>query len=301
MFLNNFLSIIICCASLLFTSSYEINTSINNESNQFNQFNQSNSYSLTIATNSVWLSGASYCDKDIYKTMSLGGPVTDFKLTDIIYDKKSDMQGYVGVLPSTKSIYVVFRGSSSTLNWLDDFEIILIPYDTYPECKCKVHTGFYHTTLAIKDQVIDAINKQKKINPTYNIISTGHSLGAIISLMISLELKKVAINALTYNYGQPRGGDKIFASFVNSKLGLTNYYRFVHNKDMVPHVPPLSFGYYHSCTEIFEEDDDHNLITCSNINCEDPKCSNKYSINQLNTEDHSIYLTHTVSCSASIL
>ena len=281
--------------------AYEIqNNQTQLEQTQLQQ-TQLNSYSLSTATNGVWLSGASYCDKDHYKTMQLGGPVSDFKYTDTIYDLKSDIQGFVGILPSTKSIYVVFRGSSSTLNWLDDFEVKLVSYDTYPECGCKVHSGFYHTTLAIKDQVINSINRLKKIYPTYDVMFSGHSLGAIISLMTAMELKKVGINSQTYNYGQPRGGDKIFASFVNSNLGLSNYYRYVHNKDMVPHTPPIEgFGYYHSCTEIWENANG-SLKTCSTINCEDPTCSDQFSLVQTNTADHSIYLGHVLSCESSTI
>lgn len=304
MFINKYLTAILFSVSLFFTSSYEIDQNIS--SVQIKQIEQTKqieqlSYYLPSATNGVWLSGASYCDKESYKTMIFGGPVSDFKVTNVIYDVKTDMQGYIGILPSTKSIYVVFRGSSSALNWLDDFEVKLTSYDSYPECGCKVHTGFYHTTLAIKDEIINSINALKKLYPTYNVMCSGHSLGAIIALLVHLELEKVGIKATTYNYGQPRGGDKIFASFVNSKLPLTNYYRFVHNKDMVPHTPPIDgFGYYHACTEIFE-DEKETLTTCSTSNCEDPKCSDKYSLVQTNTADHSIYLGHLLQCEASTL
>ena len=76
----------------------------------------------------VWLSGAAYCGKEQYKTMKITGPAKGFVYKDTLYDEKTDLQGYVGTLSSTKTIYVVFRGSSSTMNWLDDFEVKLVPY-----------------------------------------------------------------------------------------------------------------------------------------------------------------------------
>ena len=73
----------------------------------------------------------------------LSGPATSFIVETILYDPKTDLQGYTGILKSTKTIYVVFRGSSSKLNWMADFEVTKREYDTYPECDCKVHHGFY--------------------------------------------------------------------------------------------------------------------------------------------------------------
>ena len=71
---------------------------------------------------SVWLSAAAFCRRDEYKTRTFLGPTAGFNLTGIIGDKKSDAQGYVGYLPSDKSIYVVFRGSSSIRNWIVDLD-----------------------------------------------------------------------------------------------------------------------------------------------------------------------------------
>ena len=94
------------------------------------------SYDSSQLNTGVWLSGAAYCGKDKYKSMILGGPASGFVYKDTLYDIKTDLQGYIGTLATTKSIYVVLRGSSSTINWLDDFEIKQVPYTTYPDCNC---------------------------------------------------------------------------------------------------------------------------------------------------------------------
>ena len=54
----------------------------------------------------VWLSGASYCGKDNYKSMILGGPADGFVYKDTIYDVKTDLQGYIGILSSAKTIFL---------------------------------------------------------------------------------------------------------------------------------------------------------------------------------------------------
>jgi hypothetical protein len=257
------------------------------------------SYDIAQLNTGVWLSGAAYCGKDNYKTMILGGPASGFTYKDTLYDIKTDLQGYIGILPTTKSIYVVIRGSSSVMNWLDDFEIKLVPYNTFPECNCTVHYGFYNSALGVVSKMIDTVKLLKKQYLGYSVVVTGHSYGAGCGQLLSMELVKNGINVKLYNYGQPRVGDAKYAAFVNSKI--SEYYRTTHNKDIVPHVPPIEvFGYLHSCREIFE-DSTGILILCSETNCEDPICADQYKLSQTNGDDHSYYLGHRVSCEESIV
>ena len=68
-------------------------------------------YSSSEAKISVVLSGDAYCGKDAYLKKKWTGTTKGFVATKVIYDKGNDTQGYVGYLPSNKSIYVAFRGS----------------------------------------------------------------------------------------------------------------------------------------------------------------------------------------------
>ncbi len=245
----------------------------------------------------VWLSGAAYCGKDKYPTMKLAGPASGFVYKDTLYDIKTDLQGYIGTIPTKKNIYVVIRGSSSTMNWLDDFEVKKVPYTTYPSCNCQVHNGFYRSALGVRNKTIDTVKLLKKQYPTYDIIITGHSYGASVSQLLAMELEHEGISVKLYNYGQPRVGDQKYSGFVNTVIN--EYYRTVHNKDIVPHVPPTEgMNYYHSCTELFE-DSTGKVNVCSSTNCEDPKCSDQYPLAQTNSDDHEVYLQHRVSCDAS--
>jgi hypothetical protein len=255
------------------------------------------SYDSTQLNTGVWLSGAAYCGKEKYKTMILDGPASGFTYKETLYDIKTDLQGYIGILPTTKSIYVVIRGSSSTMNWLDDFEVKLVPYNTFPECNCKVHYGFYNSALNVVNKTIDSIKMLRVQYPGYSVVITGHSYGAACGQLLAMELVKKGINVKVYNYGQPRVGDPNYALFVNTKI--TEYYRATHNKDIVPHVPPIEgFGYQHSCREIFE-DSTGKLTLCSSTNCEDPKCADQFSLVETNGDDHSYYLSHKLSCDES--
>uniref|UniRef100_A0A6C0JYL3 Fungal lipase-type domain-containing protein n=1 Tax=viral metagenome TaxID=1070528 RepID=A0A6C0JYL3_9ZZZZ len=253
-------------------------------------------YNRDISNTAVWLSGAAYCGKDSYKSMKLSGPATSFIVDSILYDPKTDLQGYTGILKSTRTIYVVFRGSSSKLNWVADFEVTKRNYDTYPECECKVHRGFYDATKNLKDQVINSMKILKEQTGFSNVIVTGHSLGAAIAQLMGMELSAVNIKNKIYNFGQPRIGDKKYARFVNSIS--EELVRFTHYKDIVPHVPPMEMGYLHSCREIFE-DDTGKTTECSLSECEDSKCADQYKLSKTNMEDHMIYLGHYLDCSNS--
>jgi len=247
----------------------------------------------------TWLSAAAYCDKNNYATMKLYGPASGFVVKDVVSNIKSDIQGYIGILPSTKTIYITFRGSSSIRNWIEDVEIKKVDYTTFPTCNCKVHKGFYHSTLGIIDQISEKIKLLKLRYFDYNIIVTGHSYGAAVSQLIAMELLSLGIESSVYNFGQPRIGDSVYASFVNSQL--KNLWRVVHNKDIVPHVPPIKeFDYFHSCQEVFE-DIHGNIKMCSLSNCEDPMCSDQYKLKETNTKDHEIYLGHNMNCQDSII
>lgn len=265
----------------------------------FLYFANSTQFDLEQLNTSVWLSGAAYCGKEKYETMRLSGPATDFVYKDTLYDSKTDLQGFIGILSSTKSIYVVIRGSSSKMNWLDDLEVRKVEYTTYPQCDCKVHNGFYRSALGVSNHTIRAVKTLQNTYPTYSVVVTGHSYGASCGQLLAMELERNGIKTKLYNFGQARVGDSKYASFVNTII--SEYYRIVHNKDMVPHVPPTDgFGYYHSCREIFE-DVDGKLTICSETNCEDPTCADQYSLIKTNTDDHLYYLGHRVSCEESIM
>jgi hypothetical protein len=75
-------------------------------------------YSSSQANISLYLSEYAYCGHSQYDQISFGYAATGFQVTSIIYDVLDDTNGYIGYLPSDNSIYVVFRGSESILNWI---------------------------------------------------------------------------------------------------------------------------------------------------------------------------------------
>ena len=244
-------------------------------------FIAAHSYNLSQLITSVLLSGAAYCDD--YSHLL----INDLNILDTVYDQESDLRGFTAATNDT--FYVALRGSSSAQNWIDDFEIRLVDYD---RCSgCSVHSGFYKSALAIKSQVIESFYKHG--STIDKIIVTGHSYGAAVAQVLALELLETITPINVYNFGQPRTGNTEYAQYVNQMLS-PNYWRVTHDRDLVPHLPP-KIGYRHSCGELFE-DSRGDLIECSAIDCEDPKCSQQYRTIQTSTDDHLYYLGRRVTC-----
>jgi hypothetical protein len=243
----------------------------------------------------LWLSAAAYCGKSQYKSHTFKGPTTGFVVTYVVSDPPTDTEGYVGYLPSDKSIYVAFRGSSSIRNWISNLDAWKTPYTTYPECNCQVHKGFYNAEQKVIGGIISAVKSLRSKYPSYAVKVTGHSLGAALAQLTSMDLVKAGYPTSVYNFGQPRTGDKVYASFATNKVST---WRVVHNKDCVPHLPmEAGMDYYHVCREEFENASG-SLKTCD-TSCEDPTCSDQYKGSETNVDDHLIYLGFPISdCSA---
>ena len=54
------------------------------------------------------------------------------------------------------------------------------------------------------------------------------------------------------NYGCPRVGNQNFAHYVDTTI--STYYRVVHYKDPIPHLPLKDMGFWHPAFEVWYED-----------------------------------------------
>jgi len=251
-------------------------------------------YSQTQSNISAELSAAAYCGKDRYTTIPFIGAAEGFVVTEVITDTVTDLEGFIGILPAQQTIYVVFRGSSSLRNWIEDLEVAQVGYDSQPECAgCKVHHGFYRSTLRVMDKVLKT-TLVLHAKYQYDVVFTGHSYGAAVTQLLAMELTSLDIYPAVYNFGQPRIGNAKYAAFVNEKL--KNVWRVTHDRDIVPHIPPQKvLDYLHSCGEVFE-DAVGKIRQCSETQCEDMMCSEQYRIKNTDVKDHMVYLGRQMDC-----
>lgn len=88
-----------------------------------------------------------------------------------------------------------------------------------------------------------------------------------------------------HNYGCPRIGNAAMAQYIGLKVD--SLYRVVHNKDIVPHLPPEAFEYHHSPYEVFWNEGMSSYVIC-NQSGEDKNCSNKFAPDYSGA-DHNFY------------
>ncbi len=162
----------------------------------------------------------------------------------------------------------------------------------YPKCNsCKVHAGFYKAQQSVYPTILSQVQALKAKFPSYQVIVTGHSLGAAMATLTTLEFLDKGISPLRmFHFGSPRVGNTDFANYASSKIVDRN--RNTHYKDMVPHVPMHERFTHHSGE--YYEDGNGVLHTCTGL--EDPNCAYQWHITSI--DDHMHYLGQYVGCDA---
>jgi hypothetical protein len=245
-----------------------------------------NSYDWSMGNTTVWLSAGAYCETNTYMTRTYKGPSAGFVPTYVLDDKDTNTQGYVGYRSSDSSIFVVYRGSTAIGDWINNLDAILTDY---PKCSgCSVHKGFYKAEQGIIDKMITEVKSLKAKFPSYTVVVTGHSLGAAVATLTTLDFLDAGISPVRmFHYGSPRVGNTAFANYASAKIGDRN--RNTHHKDMVPHCP-MHERFTHHSGEWYETDS--GLKECSGL--EDDSCSYQWHITSI--DDHMYYLGLHMSC-----
>ncbi|KAH6683958.1 Alpha/Beta hydrolase protein [Halenospora varia] len=150
----------------------------------------------------------------------------------------TDVTGFVATDHTNKLVVISFRGSSTTKNFITDVVYEQVESDLCQDC--KVHKGFWYSWTEARNNTLTALTNIAKSNSGYKMIVTGHSLGGAIATLCAAEIRKSGMDAALYTFGSPRVGDPKFAQFVTDQAG--GNYRITHFNDLVPHLPPLSFG-----------------------------------------------------------
>jgi len=192
-------------------------------------------------------------------------------------DSKYNTFGYIGYANSTDEIIISFRGTEgdSLKNWIEDlkFEKTKTPFDGVPGA--YVDLGFDQCYMSLQAQTLAALSTLMKEHPSATLSVTGHSLGGAISTLAVMDVivnQGVDGSRLNhFSFGSPRVGDTSFATAYEQRVPIDQHYRVVNDKDIVPHLPPEDFGYFHITTEVWLHND--SAIVCSNTNGEDPTCS----------------------------
>jgi len=162
---------------------------------------------------------------------------TSLGLTKVkwVEDSKSDTQSFVGL--NGKTLYVVFRGTSSKKDAQNDVSIDKVPFIKEGE---KVHIGFLSSWNSVKEIILNLIPKYKNID---KVVVCGHSLGAAVATLCAYNISCVYedLRVESCTIGSPRVGNKTFKD--NYDLRKIKTFRIVNNNDVVTRSPYI--GFYH--------------------------------------------------------
>jgi len=151
--------------------------------------------------------------------------------------------GYVALDTVNEVIVASFQGTSDDWDFLDDADIVRETTDLCGTANthdgCLVHDGFYACATDTYTDVLDSIETALAANPTYKIVTTGHSLGGAISALMATMLRNAGYVVDMYSYGQPRLGSVDISLYISNQApALGNNYRITHFDDEVPQLPP---------------------------------------------------------------
>jgi len=243
-------------------------------------------FDWAMGNTSLWLSAASYCDRNTYFIRNYLSYSAGFVATKAIYNDNYDVEGMIGYRPNDQSIYVVFRGSQSTQNWVDNLKFFKTDYPYCPGG--KVHDCFYKAQLTVIADVMSEVKRLRSLYPSYKVVATGHSLGAALATLTAIDLIAAGIPTTLFNFGSPRVFDDNGAICASNKL--QTRYRVTHHKDMVPHIPMDVQGFKHIEGEWYE--DSYDVRACTGY--EDSSCADQWHLTSI--DDHSLYLGFVVHC-----
>ncbi len=166
---------------------------------------------------------------------------------------------------NNKRVIVVFRGSSTSNDWLTNLSAQPTGMDTPKLLKDSlkgklkkrvlVHRGFYEYIFNNKkakgDQRYDMILDDIKpfVEDGYKIYVTGHSLGAALSSLLAFKLAGsdlpwIPKPVTCISFASPFAGTDGFrtAFTILEEKGLIRYLRVNNDGDTVPTIPPFSLG-----------------------------------------------------------
>lgn len=138
---------------------------------------------------------------------------------------------------------IAIRGTQTTIEWIEDAEIALVPNPWGPG---KVHAGFARLTASLG--LGPSLPISNLLGPLNALSVAGHSLGAAMARLLTARLGGVGA---CYTWGEPKGAESTAAAYIASAA--TIQHRGVNEKDLVPMVPeyvPLLFPFVHSVPEI---------------------------------------------------
>ncbi|KAI0741773.1 lipase [Daedaleopsis nitida] len=175
----------------------------------------------------------------------------------------SDVQfWFVGYDPSLDTVVVSNQGThpEAVIPLITDGEIVLENLDStlFPGLSTSIeaHHGFAKAHSKSAQDILNAVRQATTEFGTQNVLLTGHSLGAAISLLhtVYLPLHLPSVKITFVGYGLPRVGNQAFADYIDAHDAVASVAHVNNKEDFIPILPGISFGYHHPSGEIHIQD-----------------------------------------------
>ena len=150
------------------------------------------------------------------------------------------------------TIYLLFEWSDGFWDWIHNFLFPAKPYKRMNQI-WFCHRGFLKVWKAMRDDVERDVRNVFLQNQTYdatpikNIVCVGYSHGGAISLLATEDMEYLygdTLNVTGYGFGAPRVVWGFLPKAVKNRL--RRFYVVRNIPDLVTHVPPVLFGFWHA-------------------------------------------------------
>ncbi|XP_064994851.1 phospholipase A1-II 5-like isoform X2 [Musa acuminata AAA Group] len=226
-----------------------------------------------------------YGRRTLLDKVGLPGHFFLFSYARDAWSKESNWMGYIAVSTDAaaratgrREIYVAWRGTIRTLEWVDVLEPELLPVDsilsskkeaTAEEEKPKVMKGWFviytssnpnssYNTQSAREQLVAKIKELVEVykDESLSIVCVGHSLGAALAILSAFDIVENGLSKVgdkeefpvcAMVFGSPQIGNKAF----NDRLEKLPNLRVLHvrNKiDLIPLYPSGLLGFVNTGT-----------------------------------------------------
>ena len=226
----------------------------------------------------------------------------NFALEALAWDEAWDLLGYVGWSEEMGATVIAFRGtdSHSYHNWVANMRTwrtdLNLTMHGAP-ANALVHGGFWFSWNAssLATSVTAAVRRLQRRHGEHPVYVSGHSLGGALATICALELRTMRglrdVHLVTF--GSPRVGNAVFAGWFERRIA--SHWRFTHNRDIVPSVPPPYMGFWHLAREVWVLDNArlNPLVGVCDGTGEDMQCHNSMCHLGLcsSIADHLLYIS----------
>ncbi|CAG8109710.1 unnamed protein product [Penicillium olsonii] len=172
-----------------------------------------------------------------------------------------NVAGFFAVDKTNELLVLSFRGSRSVSTWIANINTGLT--DVSSLCSgCEAHAGFWESWETVADDVASQLKSAQSTYPGYKVVVTGHSFGGAVAALASASLRNAGTSLELYTYGEPRLGNKALATYTTEQGSL---WRVTHTNDIVPRLPPTSFGFSHPSPEYWVTSGNSGTPTTSDV------------------------------------